>query len=38
MVLGMPLATLLALARQYGPRWLRIGGRRRSSISCARCR
>ena len=24
MVLGMPLATLLALARQYGPRWLRI--------------
>ena len=25
MVLGMPLATLLALARQWGPRWLRIG-------------
>jgi general L-amino acid transport system permease protein len=25
MVLGIPLATLLALARQYGPRWLRIG-------------
>lgn len=24
MVLGMPLATLLALARQWGPRWLRI--------------
>jgi general L-amino acid transport system permease protein len=24
MVLGMPLATLLAIARQWGPRWLRI--------------
>lgn len=24
MVLGMPLATLLAIARQYGPRWLRV--------------
>ena len=24
MVLGMPLATLLAIARQWGPRWLRV--------------